>query len=112
MSDSLGLNSGAVDSAEYIALLDARIADLEKQLAEKDARLKQIWAMFKTSSTDEENRLRKQLAEKDKEIERMRPVIDSALGLYRSNSGISSMKFFRSVQEYEQSTKSEPEVKP
>jgi predicted ATP-binding protein involved in virulence len=34
-------------------------------------------------------------------IERMRPVVEAAVGLYKSNSGISSMKFFQAVREYE-----------
>ena len=47
MSDSLGLNSGATDSAGYIALLDKRIVDLEKQLAERDAALARCVGAFR-----------------------------------------------------------------
>lgn len=35
------------------------------------------------------------------EIARMRPVVEAAVGLYKSNSGISSMKFFQAVRDYE-----------
>jgi hypothetical protein len=79
---------------------DAKIAELMRQLAEAQAQAR-IWEDRCHEEEKNATQHYTDLLLAQAEIECMRPVVGAAVGLYKSNSGISSMKFFQAVRDYE-----------